>query len=457
MVEASSSTRPGGVTAVAASGRAGLWGGILLDLETAGRAFPLGRLVIPLVALALGLGIGWFRPGYVSIYGESLAVIVVFVAIGSFGRTIGALAVVAFGIADVAHFLLIADPTIGAQVSRGTLVGRIVAPGVLWLVAVLVPSVGRRAEWIVEDRAGDGGLGRLVGAAAGAVAAAGGAYLWANVMPYLIRPAFTYSPPPQTLQPQQHPAELAIAAAVVFALASVALRRRAVDQVELDPLLEPPASPPAALVYRVVAYAVLTVLVWGIVSGPADVAVLAAGFLVGEVGAWLAARPTASRALAHLPPLLLAVAGLALSAAVAVAIGGLGGGLWPKGLGDSVFFPIVLAIAVAFPIARIGFSLAASRRVQVPPIPFGAAVVGAVGIVALAGLTFPQVALADNCANLGDCGFFALFMLTVFGFGFFFAAAAYALSRRALKSYMHWKTEQYYNIRYERAVSGVRG
>ena len=90
-----------------------------------------------------------------------------------------------------------------------TFVGRLVTEGVLWLVVVIVPSAGRRAEWIVEGRLGNGVPVRIGGAVVGAVAAAFGTYLWANIMPYLIRPAYKYSPPPFTLQPQQHAEPLA--------------------------------------------------------------------------------------------------------------------------------------------------------------------------------------------------------------------------------------------------------
>ena len=198
-------------------GGIGLRANIRLDLDTARRAFPLGQLIIPIGAFAIGAGHrAGSRPGYYSIYSESLTVIIVLAAVGAFGRTIGTLAVVGHAATEMAHFLLIPDPTTGAQVDRDTIVGRLVAEGVLWLVVVLVPSVGRRSEWIAEQRLGRALAGRLVGAGVGAVIVGSGAYLWANVMPYLLRAAYTYSPPPFTLRPQQQPEFLAEAIGLAF-------------------------------------------------------------------------------------------------------------------------------------------------------------------------------------------------------------------------------------------------
>ncbi len=408
--------------------RAGLRAGIALDLATADAAFPMGRLVVPLLAIAAGLGVGWARPGYTSIYGESLAVIAILVAIGTFGRTIGALTAIAYGAADLAHFLAIPDATIGAQVSRDTFLGRLAALEALWIAIVVVPSVARQIEALLEARGGDGLPSRVAGAAAGGVVAGAGMYLWSNVMPYLIRPAFKYSPPPQVLQPQAHPQVMAVAVGAAYVLVALALRRRTVDRIEREPLLGR-LTGLGAVLYRIALYAALLLLMLGLISGPLDVAVLVASFVVAEAGATAVARAGRPGAAPRVSGLVIAVGGLVLALAATVVVGRVAGGMWPKGLGDSLFFPIVLAVAVSYPIARIAFALAATRRGPARPVPGAVAAAGVVGLLALAFLAVPSSALADNCSNLDDCYYQLLFLSTLLGFGGLFAAAASSASQ----------------------------
>jgi hypothetical protein len=407
----------------------GLRAGVALDLETAARAFPFGRYAIPLAALLVGLGIGWLRPGYTSVYGESLPVIVVLVAIGSFGRPVGALVTLAYGVADVAHFLLVLESTTGAQLTPYTFVGRLVLVAVLWLAVVVVPSFARRIESIGEDRLGDTPAGRIGGAVIGAVVVAGGIYLWSNVMPYLQRAAFKYSPPPFTIQPQQHPEMLAVACAVAFLAVAVVVRRRIVSEAELGPLVGGlPQRGLLGLVVRVVGYAVVIVLVSGILSGPRDALILVIGFTAGELVAWLLARSGAARIARGLPSTLMATGGLVATVVVALVVGGLANAVWPTGLADSPFFPIILATACAYPLARGALALAARGSSRMRGVPIPVAMVGVLAVVACVVLLFPMTALADNCSNLGDCGFSQRFLLVIGGFAAFFGAGAAAAS-----------------------------
>lgn len=407
----------------------GLRAGVALDLETATRAFPFGRFVVPAAAVALGLGIGWLRPGYTSVYGESLAVIVALVAIGSFGRPIGALVTLSFGLADLVHFVLLPDSTIGAQMTPYVLAGRVVLIAVLWLAVVVVPSFARRVELIGEDRLGDLSVGRVGGAVVGAAVAGGGIYVWSNVMPYLQRAAFSFSPPPHTLQPQQHPEPLALACAAAYLAVTVVLRRRVVATAELGPFIGGlPQRGPLGLMVRVVAYAAVIVLVSGILSGPRDALILVIGFAGGEVAGWLAERPAAAAIVRGLPSTLLAAGGLALTVLVALIVGGAADAVWPTGLADSPFLPIILATACAYPVARASLALAAHGSSRMRAVPISVAMLGVLAVVAGVAVLFPMSALADNCSNLGDCGFSQRFLLVIGGFAAFFGAGAAAAS-----------------------------
>ncbi len=409
----------------------GLRAGIALDLGTAAAAFPLGRLVIPVVVLAIGLGFGLLRPGYVTVYSESLLFIVVAIAVGAFGRTTGALLVIAHGAADMARFLQNQDHTTGAAVNRDTIVGRVVIEGVLWLVVVMVPSIARRAEWIVEDRAGTSLPGRTVGAVAAAAVAGLGTYLWSEVMPYLMRAAYIYSPPPVTLQPQLHPEQLAVAAAVAVLLVTLVVRRRAVAPAEVGPFVAGlPSTGPGGLILRVLGYAALILLVSGILAGPGDALILAAGFVLGEVGAALADR--AGSAVARIPAALISAVGLLLAIAVALGLARIITAPPSNVVSASIFLPIVAAAAGAFAVARTTTALArhGSRgAVRVAPAAGALGLLGGVLAVALLlAFVFPTVALADNCSNLGDCGFSQRFLLVISGFAAFFGAGAGAMS-----------------------------
>jgi hypothetical protein len=403
----------------------GLRAAMSLDLDTAARAFPAGRFVIPLVVVAGALGIGWLRPGYASIYGESLAVIVVLVAFGSFGRAFGALTVLLYGAVDIAHFLIISDPTIGAQANLGTFVGRVVAAGVLGLVVVAVPSSARLAERMIEGRLAHA-AGRYIGATGAGVAVAIGTYLWANLMPYLIRPAFRYSPPPVTLQPQQHPEALAVAAGIAYLAVTVLLRRRSVDPSEAGPLLGRVPSGPAGLTVRVIAYGAVIIFLSGILGGALDVGILVAGFAAGEVGAWLVGR---SGVCWPLPGPAGSFLTIAAGFVAMLGVGSLGGSIWPNGLPESPFFPIILATSITFPIVRMGFAIGTRRGAAAGAIPMASSVIWILAILGLLALAMPPAALADNCAGLGDCSFRQLLIGTLMAYAAFFTALADSLRK----------------------------
>ena len=85
----------------------------------------------------------------------------------------------------------------------------------------------------------------------------------------------------------------------------------------------------------------------------------------------------------------MAGAGFVLSLAVVLAVGRIGGDLWPRGLPDSTFFPIVLAVAIAFPVTRSALSLAAHGRAGLAAVPRAAASVATIAAVTFLVLTFP--------------------------------------------------------------------
>jgi hypothetical protein len=410
----------------------GLRANLALDLRTARAAFPGGAALLPLVALGIGLGFGIARPGYITIYSQSLLFIVLAVACGAFGRTTGAALVLSHAVGDMARFLQNRDGTVGAQVSRDTIIGRLIIEGVLWLVVVIVPTAARRLEVLVERPLVPRLPQRLAGSLSVGVGVAAGTYLWANVMPYLVRPAFVYSPPPDTLQPQLHPELLAVAAGCAAALVTLLLRRRRVAAAEIGPLIGGlPRTGFGALVVRAVGFALMLALLAGVLTSPADVAILVGAFVLGELGAAAAGRSRSAAARA--PGGVIVITGLALSGAAALigawAVDRLG--LAIKGE-DPSFLPIVVAAGVGFVVARSILALAdpgQGPRPWVPTAPGAPAMLSGLALaVVLGGLVLVPTALADNCSNLGDCGFSQHFLLVISGFAAFFGAGAAAMS-----------------------------
>lgn len=425
----------------------GLRANVALDLATARHALPFGRQVIPLIALGSAAGFGFLRPGYSSIYGESLLLIVLLFAFGALGRTLGTLAVFAYGAADMVRFVVGPDRFSG-EPSVLDAFGRLISYAVLWALVVYVPSIARRLEWQVESRRDRGLLGRFAATAVGAAIAGIGAYLWANVMPYLFRGVYGGSPDPATLQPQQHPELLALAVAATYCLVVAFLRRGPVNPVELAPLLALPRTGLSGLTVRILAYSLLVLGLSGVISGTFDVGILIAGFVVAEAGAWLVGRRGLRGVGEGRSPAVISGAGAVAAVIALLVVGWVANAIWPQGifarigpvgLVQSRFWPIILALAVAWPIARIGFSLAArvGRDATIgnpgtsAAVP--AAVSGIIGVLlalllVVATLLMPAVALADNCGTLADCFYMAFFVATMGGFGAGLLAAANALS-----------------------------
>ena len=406
----------------------GLRANVSLDLDTAARALPSGRFVIPLVAIAIAAGFGLARPGYASIYGESLLLIVLLTAAGAFGRTLGIAVVLVHGITDMIRFILVPDGFL-SQLTLHDALGRLISYGVLWLVVVYVPSVARGIAAAAEARRG-GLSGRFAGAGIGAAVAGIGTYLWSNLMPYLFGAVYHQSPAPQTLQPQQHPELLSLGVAAAYLLVDLFLRRRRIHPIELRPLLAGvPRTGIVGLVVRILGFGVLLVGISGIMTTNLDAYILIGSFVVAEIAAAAVGRwglpGTGGRSART-----ISLAGSALSVVVVIAVGWVANRVWPNGLLESRFLPIILSLAVAFPIARVAASLAArawradegARKVDEgtapsSPVVTAAVTLGVITVVLAAMLVMPATALADNCASLGDCFFTALFWGVMFSFG----------------------------------------
>lgn len=291
--------------------------------------------------------------------------------IGALGRTLGTAAVVALGIADFARFLVGPDKYLPFTI-QSDVIGRVVTYGVLWLLVVYVPSIARRVEWAAETRRNLGLLGRFLASAIGAAVAGAGAYFGANVMPYLFRTAYRGSPNPATLQPQIHPEVLALGVAVAYFLVVVFLCRGPINPVELAPLFGGlQRTGISGLLVRVVAYGVVLLGLSGVLSGMFDVEILSAGFVVAEVGAWVAGKSRPASLVEHRSSGVITAAAAVISGVVMLTVSWIATGIWPQGLFfansplgviQSRFWPIVLALAVAWPVARIGLSLAARAQ-----------------------------------------------------------------------------------------------
>jgi hypothetical protein len=174
----------------------------------------------------------------------------------------------------------------------------------------------------------------------------------------------------------------------------------------------------AALVARVVVYALALVAILGLLTSPLDLLILVAAFVAAEVLAGAVARvPGIAAGLAGVPLWARLLGGLAATFIVAQIVTSQ---LRDPLLG-SEFFPMILSMAVGLIIFRILVVGEVPPATAVPPSTRSAAsTVGVVVLFAataasLALLASPTPAAADNCSGLSDClnGWWALMSTAV--------------------------------------------
>lgn len=274
----------------------------LLDGHWVGAIRVLSVLATP-TALAVGVAIGWRQPGFEVLPTESLALLVLFVVVGTASGQLGLamLGGLAFG------QLVLSDTTwayAGEDLSRASLTSgdaadyllRVVVPlliayGVLAVVLVKLP-LGTKAivrSLLPGDRSP---LALRIGIALVAQVAltAAAVYLWALAAPVLLRPVWSWrdlEPTVEAIRPlQEDAATLARAGALMAALRlgiqallvtvpSLAGRATAIEEELARPLSAPAVYDRLPQVVRsLISAALITLLLAGLLAGWGEAAVV---------------------------------------------------------------------------------------------------------------------------------------------------------------------------------------
>lgn len=386
----------------------------------------LGPVVIVTIAIAL------FRLGIRDVYTESVLFLVLAIALGLFGWTVGIVLVTLYALFDLVVF--VAEPgwvqgwpwPAVRDVTLATLSGRFVAYALLYALVVSIPAIQRsahvRVESLVESSrrftsVGEG-RGEYAAAVASAVLVGGLVYLWTVITPYLIRATFRptamttrFSPTVDAIAPLQEGGVLIAVLAGVAALAVAIGYQHQAGIVRALPRPRRTNDLTLVTARRLVQYAILIVLISGIVTHVLDVLVLVIAFVAAEllVRAFATVQP-----LQQLGARLSREVRFLVSIAVVLLVTGFVMETYyrpqdrPDLFVNSEFFPFVLSIAVGVFVVRVLVGLGdhtaptregnvrePRRRALRPAFVF-------VG-VGLFVATVPDMALAHDCSGLSDC------------------------------------------------------
>jgi hypothetical protein len=333
----------------------------------------------------------WTRLWFVDVYTESFPFMAGALVLGIVSPALGAFLVLVFAVVDLGAAALQPHELVPLPLA---LVGRLVSYWLLWVLVVEGPLLGRA---MAESTSG----ARLWRAAVGAAVIGGFVWLWTVMAAVLIRAphilSHLFAPQPAAVYPLQT-AGLQIAVVGAVAMALVVAARTA------DGLLgvEPPAprgwqGRPAGVARHVAVAAGLTVGLWGVIGAPWHaVALFAALVLARPVASIVAPRIRAARAIPALPPAALAGALCVLGIAVAVLT------VPPIDTYSNTWDRVVIGIVAIIVVLELAGAVARQPPADGAGSRVAAASTGALLWLAIAFVS-PSLALADNCADPGDC------------------------------------------------------
>lgn len=369
------------------------------------------------------LQIDWFRIQVDDLFTESPPFLILAVAIGAFSPALGVFLVCVFGVMDLAaggvaaEYLGIHKVPDPAFTLVAAVTGRLISLGLLWLVVVEIPIIGRQLglSW------------RRLGGSRLAVAGLTGAatvtlvWVWTQAATVLIRPVFTWSFP--LIQPRVEAVAPIQDAGLVFAIVGglvaglVALTRGPsglLKYATADAAPLPPGGGPGVVrrvIRRLVVAGLLTLLLGGLISVPLEAVLIFATLASARPLAQLVANRTVlGTAVGALPPIVRFAVAAALTLVVAqVTIGPLYdlARTDPGRVPD--YFSVIVSMLIGVFVVQLATTPAsgASRAVP-PPIPVAAVVTLLVATVTLLFLASPSPMFADNDAGLLDTWGFKL-------------------------------------------------
>lgn len=318
----------------------------------------------PIVALLLGLLIGWVRLDAEVIYTQSLVIQAIALAFGFLSSLLGALFVLGYAIVD---FLLPGRPgprtfsLLDVVLLRGALLVTYLAFAVM---AAIIPAATRMARASVPLPSPERADARM--AAEILIAAITGPallFLYLQAVPLLIRPLFTWqgqTPPVDAIAPLQERGWILALVALVFAILRVILEYSAaaadpagvealvaaVEQADRPGLLDRLPQPVTAVIWSGIA----TFLVAGLLDNWFSVLIIFLSILFIEGFRILLANraPGWTRLVERVPVILRLAAVLALSALLSARL------FASLRLGES-FLPLVLALLIPLALMAVAF------------------------------------------------------------------------------------------------------
>lgn len=343
------------------------------------------------------------------VYTESLLLMAAAVLMGVFSPALGALFVLSFGAFDL---YASSKHPLELFPLQNALLGHLIGYALLWLLAVELPIYGR----LLAESAPAGGRERLRVAVAGGVATGAFVFLWTLAVPTLIRPVFTMSAGHTPTYASIAPLQVAgwSVALVAGIGATLLIWWRGGDSVLGRRRAQPGAwwrARPVRVTRHVVAAALLTVGVAGLIVGPRDAVMLFLAFLLARpVASFIVTRTGLDRLTSRLPTTVRVAIAVASAFGVALLV-------VPRFYtnDDIDFFSVIIGlIGVLVVIEIIGADRPEPETLEagppdpgpVEPGPIASPVVmgllAALGLLALSALA-PAVAFADNCADASDC------------------------------------------------------
>jgi hypothetical protein len=352
------------------------------------------------------------RPFFDVVYAESLTFMIVAVGIGTFSPALGVLFVAVFIPADLiaasrSPVELRALQALGAL--PAPVLGRLISYGLLWILAVEIPMLGRRWAAALAYRT-DGGPAALAGSAGRMAATAFAVFAWARSLPWLIQPVFQWIPyqfTPEASAPTWiHWPVLVIAAIAIAGAASIWPKPAEASMGSVGPTHEMgELAPLSRLVLRhTVAVLILVALLAGLMTTWLEAMILIVGlFVAGPVLTLILPRMKVPAGVAGMPVAARWVLSMGIALAVFWAILILAGDATYES-----YLVMVLALAVVAPLFRFLLDAGVARQVRsrVPETRPGSSTsrgVSAIILLVLAfSLAFPATAWADDCPGRGE-------------------------------------------------------
>ncbi len=346
------------------------------------------RWLLPGLVVGLAAIEALFRLGIDDLYTESILFLGLAFAVGILSRSLGMVLVgshVAFDLVTTWRGDLF------GQLEIRMLAGRVVAAWVLGLLVITIAGAVRSAAAFGQSQGRRWIRPELVaGFTAGALT-----WMWSAAAPYLVRPAFRFTPVVDAISPLQEQKWILVAVMAAIAAAAIWLIRLR-GRLLADPIIISGWFYPSARFSARIGRLVLgLILLMGLITSWLDIVLLAGGVLLAEVAGRAIARNEHLGVLRERVPL---TGRYALAFIVSWGASRLIMGAVYRPVGSSEFFPLVISIPIAYLVFQVLVG-SETRPAVAPPSAVGVVIV----FVAWWVLTDAPPAFADNCSGLNDC------------------------------------------------------